>query len=87
MGILTVIQRLRSEFSDMPGLRLTAAQAARLCSVDRSTSASALCALVSTGFLSPMPNGRYGRTDTISGTRGPQFTQARGWTSHENLGN
>ena len=63
MGILRVIQRLRDEFTAMPGLKLTSAQVARLCSVDRSLAASALCALVSAGFLSPLSHGRYGRAD------------------------
>ena len=53
----------------MPGLRLTTAQAERLCSADAMISASALHALVSAGFLSPLPDGTYGRTDLL--TSGP----------------
>ncbi len=51
----------------MPGLRLTTTQVERLCSADPSTSASALHALVSAGFLVPMPGGGFGRTDNAAG--------------------
>ena len=52
----------------MPGLRLTEPQVERLCTADASTSASALHALVTSGFLSPMPDGSYGRTDLVAST-------------------
>lgn len=55
-----LIQRARAEFNEMPGLRLTVAQAARLWSLDMGTSATMLTALVGTGFL--MKHGeRYSR--------------------------
>ena len=63
MRVTDLIRRLRDEFTAMPGLRLTTAQVERLCTADASTSASALHALVSAGFLRPMPDGSYGRTD------------------------
>ena len=52
----------------MPGLRLTKAQVERLCTADGFTSASALRALVSAGFLTPMADGSYGRTDIVAGS-------------------
>lgn len=51
----------------MPGLRLTEAQVERLCAANGLTSASALRALVSAGFLMPMADGSYGRTDVFVG--------------------
>lgn len=47
-GLLT---RIRGEFLEMPGLRLTSAQAARLWSVDRRTSNWILDGLTTAGFL------------------------------------
>ena len=47
-GLLT---RIRGEFLEMPGLRLTSAQAARLWSVDRRTSEWILDGLTTAGFL------------------------------------
>lgn len=60
-GVLPrLIQRARAEFTEMPGLRLTVAQAARLWALDTGTSAAMLAALVGTGFL--MKQGeRYSR--------------------------
>jgi len=66
MRIVDLIRRLREEFTALPGLRLTTAQVERLCSADATTSASALRALVSAGFLSPMPDGSYGRNDLVT---------------------
>jgi len=67
MRVIDLIRRLRDEFTAMPGLRLTTAQVERLCTADASTSASALHTLVSAGFLRPMPDGSYGRTDLATG--------------------
>ena len=69
MAAVDLIRRLRKEFSEMPGLRLTEAQVERLCTADALTSASALRALVSAGFLRPMADGSYGRTDVFAGRR------------------
>jgi hypothetical protein len=43
--------RLTAEFREMPGLRLTTQQTARLIGVDVETAASVLTALVERGFL------------------------------------
>jgi nucleotide-binding universal stress UspA family protein len=68
MGAVDVIRRLREEFTEMPGLRLTKAQVERLCTADGFTSASALRDLVTAGFLTPMADGSYGRTDVVAGS-------------------
>lgn len=57
------MRRLRDEFTAMPGLRLSEAQVQRLCDVSAPTSASALRALVSAGFLRELDDGSYRRTD------------------------
>jgi hypothetical protein len=46
-----LLQRVRSEFSEMPGLQLTVQQASRLWNTDTATSAAMLDALVSVRFL------------------------------------
>jgi hypothetical protein len=60
---MTLIRRLRDEYTALPGLRLTEAQVQRLCDVSVATSASALRALVSAGFLRPLEDGSYRRAD------------------------
>ena len=47
----TVIQRVRGEFNEMPGLRLTPEQAARLWGLDARSCSEVLRALVSSSFL------------------------------------
>lgn len=44
-------QRIRAEYHEMPGLRLTLAQAARLFNLDRRHCEDALMTLVRTGVL------------------------------------
>jgi len=56
------LERLRAEFLEMPGLRLTAEQAHRFCGVDRAACVSALDALVRENFLCAKPDGTYART-------------------------
>ena len=51
--------RVRAEFCEMPGLKLTVAQAARLWQLDRSTCEAILTSLVSERFLDRAPNGHY----------------------------
>lgn len=51
--------RVRSEFLEMPGLCLTAAQASRLWALDPSTSEQILKELVAAGFLACTRRGRY----------------------------
>ena len=46
-----LMTRVRREFVEMPGVRLSLAQAARLWSVDRARARRVLDALVSEGFL------------------------------------
>lgn len=52
---------MRCEFLEMPGLRLTAAQAARLWDVDVETARALLAALADTRFLAQCRDGSYAR--------------------------
>jgi hypothetical protein len=47
----TLLSRIRGEFLEMPGLHLTAPQAARLWALDQAVSDRILGELVSSGFL------------------------------------
>ena len=55
------IERVRAEFMEMPGMRLTAAQVVRLCGVERTICNGALDALVNAKFLRLSPDGTYSR--------------------------
>jgi hypothetical protein len=56
-----VLNRLRAEFREMPGLRLKAAQVQRLCGVEATVCQMALDSLVSARFLYAKPDGHYAR--------------------------
>ena len=55
--VATPIVRLTAEFREMPGLRLTPKQTARLIGVDVETAATTLEALAQRGFLRPTASG------------------------------
>ena len=69
MRIDDVLQRIQGEFSEMPGLRLTAAQAQRLWGLERAVCDELLGALVDAKFLSQTRDGAFIKTDG-----GPQRT-------------
>jgi DNA-binding IclR family transcriptional regulator len=56
-----LLRRVRSEFNEMPGLRLTADQAMRLWALDGPTCHRVLDSLVVARFLAQDINGRYRR--------------------------
>ena len=60
-GMTPLLHRIRGEFLEMPGLRLTPAQAARLWGLDRHTSERLLDGLTMTGFLLKNREGAYVR--------------------------
>lgn len=60
-GVAPLLQRARREFLEMPGLRLTPAQAARLWALDRPTSERLLDDLKMVGFLLKNREGAYMR--------------------------
>lgn len=53
--------RIRAEYLEMPGLRLTLAQAQRLCGVERALCMAVLDALVANKFLCVKRDGTYAR--------------------------
>lgn len=64
-GLTALLRRARSEFIEMPGLRLTTMQAARLWSLDQQTSEYILQSLMTAGFLLKSRSGAYLRTDAV----------------------
>jgi len=66
-----ILQRIKSEYTEMPGLALRPEQVQRLCGVDGASCQTVLEALVETGFLSKRPDGAYGRD------RNPDVSRAR----------
>jgi DNA-binding GntR family transcriptional regulator len=59
-------ERIRAEFQEMPGMRLTAEQLERLSGVDRAVCQCVLDDLVRAKFLDRLPNGSYGRLSDTS---------------------
>jgi hypothetical protein len=58
-----LLQRIRSEFAEMPGLRLTREQAMRLWSLPEDTCERIFGELEQAGSLRRLENGAYGRPD------------------------
>jgi hypothetical protein len=63
MRIDEVLQRIQGEFVEMPGLRLTTAQAQRLWGLERDVCDALLGALVDANFLAQTRDGAYVRRD------------------------
>jgi hypothetical protein len=59
-----VANRVRSEFLEMPGLRLTVRQAARLWGLEPSACEDVIEVLVESAFLRRTPGGMVTRIDT-----------------------
>jgi hypothetical protein len=58
-----VVRRVRAEFSEMPGLRLTPAQASRLLGLEQEICQAALDALIAAAFLRRTNAGHIARAD------------------------
>jgi hypothetical protein len=74
MRIDDVLQRIQGEFVEMPGLRLTPAQAQRLWGLERDVCDALLGALVDAKFLSQTRDGAFIRLD---GARPTQLSTVR----------
>jgi hypothetical protein len=71
------LQRLRSEFLEMPGMRLTAAQTQRLCGIDEGLCMAVLDALVDARFLRRNADGSYARATDGPAPRFPAVAMLR----------
>ena len=69
MRIDDVLQRIQGEFIEMPGLRLTPAQAQRLWGLERDVCDALLGALVDAKFLAQTRDGSFVRMDGALPTR------------------
>jgi hypothetical protein len=59
----STIDRIRSEYREMPGLCLTFEQMLRLCMLDAMTGRAVVEKLVDSRFLKVTPDGQYVRCD------------------------
>jgi hypothetical protein len=64
MDFPTLVQRVRAEFNEMPGLRLTPAQAARLLGLDQRSCERVISVLVRSSFLRWTTDGSVVRTES-----------------------
>ena len=81
IGLQEVLRQLRAEYLEMPGLRLNAAQAQRLCGMERMICQTALDALVDERFL----GGTSGRVlRTLNGRQDSSTACREGTTRHRN---
>ena len=69
------LQRIRAEYDEMPGLRLTAEQVARLCGIESFACHHLLDALVDTGYLDRAANGHYVRPAEPRRRESPAFAR------------
>jgi hypothetical protein len=60
-----VVRRMRAEFSEMPGLRLTPAQAGRLLGLAPEVCQDALDTLIAAAFLRWTQGGRIARAEFV----------------------
>jgi hypothetical protein len=66
IGIQEVLRRVRGEFLEMPGLRLTPEQARKLWRLDQSSCEAVLGALLDARFLAKTRDGAFVRQDSSS---------------------
>ena len=59
----SILWRIRAEYGEMPGLKLTAAQARRLWGLDRESCDRSLGCLVTSGFLARTRDGSFVRRE------------------------
>ena len=62
MELERIVVRIREEFREMPGLRLTPAEATRLWGLEQDTCAAVIDRLVATAYLRWTPAGAVTRT-------------------------
>jgi len=60
--LVNLVQRIREEFEEAPGLRVTVTEAARFWGLDAETCGHVLAQLLASGFLARGGDGRYRQT-------------------------
>ena len=75
----TMLTRIRAEYLEMPGLRLTLQQAQRLCGVERTMCQMVLDVLVDEKFLCVKSDGHYAR---LTSFHAPQPVGGRSFSKH-----
>jgi hypothetical protein len=74
-----VLNQIRAEFMEMPGMRLHAKQVQRLCGIEQTLCQLALDLLLASNFLSLKPDGTYARaTDGYQPAAEIRAAEARG---------
>jgi hypothetical protein len=68
-GSVELVIRIRGEFMEMPGLRLTPAQAQKMWALDLTTCVALLGTLVDHGFLFQTRDGAFMRLDPSTTAR------------------
>jgi hypothetical protein len=63
MNVDAILQRVRAEFDEMPGMRLTVRQASRLFGLEHETCRAVIDRLVGAAYLSCTPAGLITRGD------------------------
>ena len=71
-----MLKRIRAEYLEMPGLRLTVEQAGRLCGVERALCQMVLDALVQEKFLCVRADRAYARVTDGAGPPRPEPAKA-----------
>jgi hypothetical protein len=61
---VSLVNRVRAEFIEMPGLRLTIRQATKLLGIEQALCQSVVDALVASAFLRRTPGGTFVRTES-----------------------
>ena len=79
-----LISRIRAEFLEMPGMRLTIQQGQRLFGIDRTLCQTILDSLVGEKFLCVTPDGLYGRL-TEGDVPRPPHAKAHLGNAHQRL--
>ena len=72
-----VLRRVQGEFLEMPGLRLTEAQARRLWGLDAASCAALLRALVDAKFLFRTRDGAFMRVEQATPMKAPMKPRSR----------
>lgn len=76
-----VLRRVQGEFLEMPGLRVTEAQACRLWGLDAATCSALLGALIDARFLFRTRDGAFMRIEGATAVKASLPSRAKGMTA------